>query len=440
MVDAKFDFTSPKLEDIKFNNGNKNSEFDNILIKLNQQFNESLNMLNNYSSNFTKFKMFFLEDRGNRFYLRYEGSFNEYYKLLRRIALPKKSYISILKLNNQEGDILYYLRLLFYNHKLYPNNIKRDLEDFSIEEDILKQLCASLNSGQNIILEGVPGTGKTYLATKFAEKSMGDEGYILTTATSDWTTFDTIGGLMPNKDEKLIFHEGKFLQAIRENKWLIIDEINRADIDKSFGQLFTVLSGQNVELPYEINGNPIRIVNNKNLNANQYCDGTYYIGNDWRIIATMNTYDKNSLYDLSYAFMRRFMFIEIKVPNTFAFIEKLKNEDDIILDGVNERYYDKLESLFKINDNADINRKLGPAIFLDIFKYINSVSKLEGHSFDYDSIILADAIISNVIPQFEGSKNIDDIISFFEKNIFNDDGDENGLLVIKSKLNDLKVN
>ena len=181
-------------------------------------------------------------------------------------------------------------------------------------------------------------------------------------------------------------------------------------------------------------------MNNKNLNANQYCDGTYYIGNDWRIIATMNTYDKNSLYDLSYAFMRRFMFIEIKVPNTFAFIEKLKNEDDIILDGVNERYYDKLESLFKINDNADINRKLGPAIFLDIFKYINSVSKLEGHSFDYDSIILADAIISNVIPQFEGSKNIDDIISFFEKNIFNDDGDENGLLVIKSKLNDLKVN
>ena len=46
------------------------------------------------------------------------------------------------------------------------------------------------------------------------------------------------------------FQEGKFLEAVRENKWLVIDEINRPDIDKAFGQLFSVLSGQRVEMPF----------------------------------------------------------------------------------------------------------------------------------------------------------------------------------------------
>jgi MoxR-like ATPase len=41
---------------------------------------------------------------------------------------------------------------------------------------------------------------------------------------------------------------------------------------------------------------------------------TYYIGNNWRIIATMNSYDKNSLFMMSFAFMRRFAQIHIPIP------------------------------------------------------------------------------------------------------------------------------
>lgn len=42
----------------------------------------------------------------------------------------------------------------------------------------------------------------------------------------------------------------------------------------------------------------------------------YVIPKDFRIIGTMNTYDKTSLYEMSYAFMRRFAFIPVGVPKT----------------------------------------------------------------------------------------------------------------------------
>jgi len=83
----------------------------------------------------------------------------------------------------------------------------------------------------------------------------------MTTATSDWSTFDTVGGYMPDQDEEtdgnLSFSSGIVLNRYKDRKTekqvnepLVIDELNRADIDKAFGQLFTVLSGQSVQLPY----------------------------------------------------------------------------------------------------------------------------------------------------------------------------------------------
>ena len=296
-----------------------------------------------------------------------------------------------------------------------------------------------------IILTGVPGTGKTHLATIAANEVMGEEGYILTTATSDWTTFDTIGGLIPNKNGKLEFHEGKFLQSIKENKWLIIDEINRADIDKAFGQLFTVLSGQDVELHYDKNNIPIKIKSH-DLDDSYYEESTatYYIGKNWRIIATMNSYDKNALYDLSYAFMRRFMIIEVDVPASLdSFINKLKNDDgEILYDIVPEYFRTRLRRLYEINTKEDIDRKLGPAIFLDILKYLYHRMYLEEDKKDSDkqkeylNLIFSESVISFVIPQFEGlNKPQRDNVEKFLNYVF--EGEENSNLVIK-KLNDMK--
>lgn len=307
-----------------------------------------------------------------------------------------------------------------------PELLEPKLKGFAISEDIVNRLCASLNSGKHIIIDGTPGTGKTEIAvrlSKVASENNFIDGYVLTTATSDWSTFDTIGGLMPKEDSSLEFRPGKFLEAIEKNKWLIIDEINRSDIDKAFGQLFTVLSGQDVELPYKQNGKSIKI---KNWDENfcKYDDetATYYIGQNWRIIGTMNVDDKDSLFDLSYAFMRRFMFIELDLPSA----EDYKELIEMWANDLDEYYSHMLIQIYGIVDY----RKLGPAIFKDMISYIKARDKLEPS--DYN-VVLGEAIDSYILPQLEGlnRKTIKDIEKFIE---------EIGLLTyISKKFNELKL-
>ena len=75
---------------------------------------------------------------------------------------------------------------------------------------------------------------------------------MLTTATADWTTYETIGGLQPDpRGGSGVRRRATSSRRSAPNQWLVIDELNRSNFDRAFGQLFTVLSGQAVELPYE---------------------------------------------------------------------------------------------------------------------------------------------------------------------------------------------
>jgi hypothetical protein len=195
------------------------------------------------------------------------------------------------------------------------------------------QIADALSSGKHIIMIGPHGTGKTSLAQavcQYARENGFTRGDVLTTATAEWTGFDTIGGYMPTRDGPLAFKPGIFLEAVREGNWLVIDEINRAEIDKAFGELFTLLSGQSVQLPYQIGNEFVAIEPPEemgDLDENDYLNGRWYrpehldldhvyvLHPNWRIIGTMNVFDRSLLFAMSFAFMRRFAFVDVGLPD-----------------------------------------------------------------------------------------------------------------------------
>jgi len=252
---------------------------------------------------------------------------------------------------------------------------------------VVDQLVAAIDAGKHVILTGPPGTGKTtmaYLTAEVAQRAMMCTGYLPTTATSEWTTFETIGGLQPTSDG-LIYRPGLFVDAIETGRWLVIDELNRSNFDRAFGQLFTVLAGSAVVLPFKRKGqtNPLSIVP-PGVDPPEKTD-VIRVPANWRIIATMNVFDKNLLFDMSYALMRRFAFIEVGTPPDDAYLELLQGPGEIVT---------KLLPLRRFSD-------LGPAIYLDSAKY--AARRLKDDV--TESRVLFEVFYAYFLPQFEGMED-----------------------------------
>ncbi len=262
-----------------------------------------------------------------------------------------------------------------------------------LADDVYASVVAALTSGKHVILTGPPGTAKTTLAQAVADAARRAgrcADNVLTTATADWTTFETIGGLRPRSDGQLEFHDGHFLAAIRRGHWLVVDELNRSNFDRAFGQLFTVLSGQAVTLPYEdpSTGLPISIVRE----GDHVPQGTtpVTVRKDWRLIATMNVFDKFLLFEMSYALMRRFAFIEVPAPPDVVYEALIRREAAASADAGSVA--SQLLGLRSV-------KQLGPALYMDIARYARTRFDMGDPD---ESAVLFESFYSYLLPQFEG--------------------------------------
>lgn len=190
--------------------------------------------------------------------------------------------------------------------------------ELAVPLDTLHDIYTSIVDGKHVLLYGPPGTGKTTLAGMLAEHLFNCDAH-RETAVADWTPFETIGGLQleTTRDgkERLAPQPGVITRQVvtclnrigarelngngKQGAWLVIDELNRANMDAAFGQFFTALDAAHpvVSLPFF---DPPR--------------QTLWVPRRFRIIGTMNTFDRNFLYRLSYALTRRFALISIDVP------------------------------------------------------------------------------------------------------------------------------
>jgi 5-methylcytosine-specific restriction endonuclease McrBC GTP-binding regulatory subunit McrB len=214
-------------------------------------------------------------------------------------------------------------------------------------------------------------------------------GLHVATASADWTSFDTIGGYAMSQNGGFSFRSGAFLRAIEQQKWLLFDEINRGDVDRCFGELLTVLSGGHADTAFTTeNGTAISIGPGEGA--------SHRVPASFRVIATMNTWDKTSLFRLSYAVQRRFAVIHLGAPDATVYARIIHdcatNNLGTSWDALPDDAIVRMKRMF---DAAGVLsfRPIGPATAIDMIRYQRSRGDQDG---------LAEAVVAFLLPQLVG--------------------------------------
>lgn len=188
---------------------------------------------------------------------------------------------------------------------IYPEyTVENFLDDVYMSEDDYTRLVGLLRNKKNIILQGAPGVGKTYAAKRLAYSMMGVkdvERVMMVQFHQSYSYEDFIMGFRPSATgfelkKGAFYNFCKKAEVDSDNDYFfIIDEINRGNLSKIFGELFMLIENDK-------RGNALQLL---------YSDEKFAVPKNVYIIGMMNTADR-SLAMLDYALRRRFAFFDIK--------------------------------------------------------------------------------------------------------------------------------
>ncbi len=219
------------------------------------------------------------------------------------------------------------------------------LEKVFMDESSYDSLVGLLKRKKNIILQGAPGVGKTFMAKRLAYSIMGqiDKSRVkMIQFHQSYSYEDFIMGYRPDGNgfrlKRGPFYE--FCDAAKNdsenNYFFIIDEINRGNISKIFGELFMLIEndkrGQQIRLLYE--------------------DELFSVPPNLYIIGLMNTADR-SIAMIDYALRRRFSFFDVKPAFDSEQFEGMRESAE------NEKYDNLIECVKNLNKEIAADDSLG---------------------------------------------------------------------------------
>lgn len=230
-----------------------------------------------------------------------------------------------------------------------PSYNKTDfLKDVFIDEGEYDTLVSLLHRKKNLILQGSPGVGKTFAAKRLAYSILEekDEDKIKTIQFhQNYSYEDFVEGYRPKEDGSFILKKGPFYEfckkaeADEDNKYFfIIDEINRGNLSKIFGELMVLIEEDK-------RGEKITLV---------YSGEDFSVPDNLHVIGMMNTADR-SIAIIDYALRRRFVFYEL-MP---AF-ENDKFKDHLEEKGTDQAIISRIVSrIGRINQSIEEDVSLG---------------------------------------------------------------------------------
>ena len=227
-----------------------------------------------------------------------------------------RSQGSLFKLTQDEYDEI--MRLVRKdNPEPVVEDEEEDDEEYALywDEDFLKEVYMNekdyerlkelLLRKKNLILQGAPGVGKTFAAKRLAYAIMGeknDNRVKIVQFHQNYSYEDFVLGYKPNEFGGFDLKEGIFYQFCKkaatdkDNEYFfIIDEINRGNLSKIFGELLMMIEKEYRNTPVQMS----------------YADRRFTVPSNVYLIGMMNTADR-SLAMIDYALRRRFSFFEMK--------------------------------------------------------------------------------------------------------------------------------